>query len=60
VKSLKELQSIDVQKVANAIELDAGVPMAKLRQALEEASKIELQLDEDWLNFPGPDPDSSR
>ena len=37
VKSLKALQGIDVEKLAKAIEADAGVAVPDLRQALEEA-----------------------
>lgn len=61
VKSFKELQNIDTEKLAKAIEVDAGMPLPELRQALEEARQVgDPELDEAWLNFPGPDPDSSR
>lgn len=61
VKSLKALQKIDPEKLAKAIEVDAGMPLPELRQALEEASQVgDPELDETWLNFPPPDPDSSR
>ena len=61
VKSLKDLRNIDIEKIAKAIEVDAGMPLPDLRQALEEARQVGyIELDEAWLNFPGPDPDSSR
>lgn len=61
VKSLKDLQNIDVEKIAKAIEVDAGMPLPELRQALEEARQVAyIERDEAWLNFPGPDPDNSR
>jgi len=61
VKSFKDLQNIDVEKMAKAIEVDAGMPLPELRQALEAACQVGyIELDEAWLSFPGPDPDSSR
>lgn len=61
VKSLKVLQKIDTEKLAKAIEADAGMPLPELRQALEEARQVgDPELDEPRLSFPGPDPDSSR
>jgi len=60
VKSLKNLRNIDIEKMAKAIEVDAGMPLPELRQALGEARQIGYELDEAWLNFPGPDPDTSR
>lgn len=61
VKSLKDLRNIDIEKMAKAIEVDAGMPLPELRQALEEACQVGyIELDEALLNFPGPDPDSSR
>lgn len=60
VKSLKDLQNIDIEKMAKAVEVDAGMPLPDLRQALEEARQIGYELDEARLNFPSPDPDSSQ
>lgn len=61
VKSFKDLRNIDIEKMAKAIEVDAGMPLPDLRQALEEARQIGyIELDKARLNFPGPDPDSSR
>ena len=37
IKSLKALQDINTEKLAKAIEADAGVSVPELRQALEEA-----------------------
>ena len=61
VKSLKDLRNIDIEKMAKAIEVDAGMPLSDLRQALEEARQVGyIELDKARLNFPGPDPDSSQ
>lgn len=40
VKSFKDLQNIDIEKMAKAIEVDAGMPLPELRQALEAACQV--------------------
>jgi len=37
INSLADLETIDVEKIAHAIEADAGMPLADLRESLQQA-----------------------
>jgi len=39
INSLAELKTLDVEKIAQAIEADAGMPLADLRTSLQQAKE---------------------